>query len=354
VLPDLPRKRYETVVCAIDKATRKLCDGFMSDWQAEHGAVQALEELPDFREFSALRAKLAASRIAAAVEIVEDSEDAGVPLLVFSAHRAPIEEIGKREGWAAILGGTPADERQRIVEDFQAGKLRGVALTIAAGGVGLTLTHAATALFVDLDWVPGNNAQAEDRMVRIGQTADMIRIVRLVSDHILDRHVQALLEEKQELVAGAIERVVSYEIPAEDTADVLDETEEQWQARVAAMRDRATAREVEQARAEASSKVAAKVRDLRVRGRVLPVAFDEAHAEAIRRAGGRLAAMCDGAVTKDGAGFSKPDAFIGRWLSLTEMADLKSLQLGWAIVQKYRGQVGQLYPAAFDARTGWA
>jgi SWI/SNF-related matrix-associated actin-dependent regulator 1 of chromatin subfamily A len=78
------------------------------------------------------------------------------------------------------------------------------ALTIGAGDVGLTLTRALTVLFVDLDWVPANNRQAEDRVCRIGQEAGMVQVVRMVSDHALDRRVMEVLDRKGELERAVV------------------------------------------------------------------------------------------------------------------------------------------------------
>ena len=114
--------------------------------------------------------------------------------------------LGSREGWAFIDGSTSAADREQIVEKFQNGKLRGIALSIRAAGVGLTLTRAWKAAFVDLDWTPAGNAQAEDRLCRIGQTHEHVEIVHMVSDHPLDQRVMELLVDKSRMIDGAIEQ----------------------------------------------------------------------------------------------------------------------------------------------------
>ncbi len=184
VLPDLPAKTYQTLV--VNELPRDLArdldlaeEQYEADceaWDMERddlvgyggGGEPRRSRLPKFDQFSGLRARLAASRIEAMLEQVELSEESGEPLVVFSAHRAPIDELAKREGWRVITGDTPVAERQTTVDAFQAGDLKGVGLTIAAGGTGLTLTRANRMLFVDLDWVPANNAQAEDRCIAAG------------------------------------------------------------------------------------------------------------------------------------------------------------------------------------------
>src|SRR5262249_3326827 len=154
-------------------------------WE-EYADLLEANELPPFEKFSEARAKLAQSRIRAMLEVVGQFEQHGEPLVVFSAHRGPVGALADRAGWEVITGDTEPPRRREIVEAFQAGRLKGIALTIRAGGTGLTLTRASTALFVDLDWTPANNLQAEDRLCRIGQEAGHVRIIQMVSDHPLD------------------------------------------------------------------------------------------------------------------------------------------------------------------------
>jgi hypothetical protein len=58
-------------------------------------------------------------------------------------------------------------------------------------------------LFVDLDWTPGWNQQAEDRVCRIGQDRG-VNIVTLIADHELDRKVTALLTHKARIIEASV------------------------------------------------------------------------------------------------------------------------------------------------------
>jgi SWI/SNF-related matrix-associated actin-dependent regulator 1 of chromatin subfamily A len=237
VLKDLPAKQYQTLrINGMSKEIYKELDRLQKVWGETLGA----KKLPPFEAFSEIRAKLAAARIPAMIEHVESFEDAGEPLVVFSAHRAPVDTLGKREGWATITGDTSAAKRRDVVRSFQAGELKGIALTIAAGGEGLTLTRASNMLKVDLDWTPSMNTQAEDRLHRIGQT-NAVNIVRMVSDHDLDRHVTDLLIEKSAVIAQAVDGVATdielSKAPAPSPAiEIVEEDEAAWDARTALQR----------------------------------------------------------------------------------------------------------------------
>ena len=201
VLPDLPKKSYTTItVDSVSKTLKKKLDSVYES--VRFFLVE--NELPPFEMFSEIRADLAASRIEAMLEMVESHEEQEIPLVVFSAHRSPIDALSGRKGWETITGSTNPECRQDIVRRFHAGELYGVGLTISAGGVGLTLTKAWKTLFVDLDWTPALNSQAEDRICRIGQTKPC-EIVRMVSDHVLDIHIQKLISEKMDLFHSAID-----------------------------------------------------------------------------------------------------------------------------------------------------
>ena len=206
VLPQLPDKMYTNVAIEIDDKTGDVIKKKMNMLQKEFGSSFSTNNLPPFESFSAIRAEIARSRIPALVEYVEECEEQEVPLVVFSAHLDPLNVLRLRDGWAVIDGSTVAEDRQTIVDAFQSGKLKGVACTIKAGGVGITLTHAWKCLFVDLDWVPANNQQAEDRICRIGQQSNKVEIIRFFMNHPLDKRLLELLSEKQDLIKKTFDK----------------------------------------------------------------------------------------------------------------------------------------------------
>ena len=177
-------------------------------------AALDMNELPPIEQMSMVRALLATFKVTEMHELIETYEENDTPLVVFSAHKDPVLSAAARPGWASITGETKNEDRQRIVEDFQDGKLKGVALTVQAGGVGLTLTRAAHMLFVDLDWTPALNAQAEARIKRIGQKAAHVHYTTMVVQHPVDARVLQLLEHKTKLFRQSIDAVADeYKVP---------------------------------------------------------------------------------------------------------------------------------------------
>lgn len=178
-----------------------------TDEAATAAAIEAaLRAGSDIGEMSAARKVLALAKLPAAMQIVEACEDAGRPLIVASAHREVCEHLAKRKGWAMIAGGVGNDERTRIVADFQAGKLRGIAMTIKAGGVGLTLTAAADMVAVDLEWNPALNEQLFARIHRIGQDRPCTVTV-LRGDAWIEDRLAELLALKARMISATVDRV---------------------------------------------------------------------------------------------------------------------------------------------------
>ena len=199
VMPELPTKMWRDVPVEIDRKAILACERFVSD----NGGLERLVELLNadkipFELMSAVREALATAKIAPMLEFVSWFEEEGEPVVVFSAHRRPIETLAKRKGWAVVMGGMSEKMSDEAIRAFQAGELKGLGVTIGSGSEGITLTHAAQAVFVDLAWTPAANLQAEDRLVRIGQKRNVV-ISILHANHPLDARVTEVLHVKTKL-----------------------------------------------------------------------------------------------------------------------------------------------------------
>lgn len=205
VLPELPPMRVQTHAVSLEETRLSEIDEALPEgWEDMlEEALESTESELSIGELSRARAMLAAAKTAAAVEMAKDFGDQEEPLIFFSCHSEPLRALARLEGWELIDGTTAAEERTRIENDFQAGKIRGIAANVKAGGTSLTLTRAAHVAFVDQSWTPAENAQARDRVNRIGQTRGTI-VHLLVAEHQLDVRVAEILEQKMKLIAGAL------------------------------------------------------------------------------------------------------------------------------------------------------
>lgn len=210
VLTDLPAKSVEILDVEIDAKSIKQLDRIMVEFAASgidlEAATKAAEENQsvEFATLARARAILAIAKAASAMPLLDELAEAGEPMVVFSAHRAPVDLLGARDGWATITGDTPPAERTAIEERFQRGELVGVAGTIQAMGVAITLTRASRAIMIDAAWTPALNAQAEDRIYRIGQSR-AVQITYLRANHAIDERVFDLLRIKKSLIARTVD-----------------------------------------------------------------------------------------------------------------------------------------------------
>ena len=168
------------------------------------------------------RQALAFQKTSATLDFVRGAIEQGEKVIVFSCFDDPIRKLAKELGPAAIVltGKTPGAQRQALVDRFQQSEdVRVFLANIIAGGTGLNLTAATQVVFNDLDWVPTNHWQAEDRAYRIGQTRT-VNVSYFVARNTIDDFVHAVLEAK----AGLVHAIVEGEAIAEGLGgDVLDE-----------------------------------------------------------------------------------------------------------------------------------
>lgn len=259
-----------------------------------------------FTELAKLRHDTAVAKLPLVVDFLKEELEEVEKLLVFAHHRDVLEAIREAfPGSALVYGGMSGEDKMREVDRFQKRPdCRVFCGSITAAGVGLTLTAASLVCFAELDWVPGNVSQCEDRAHRIGQK-DCVMVKHLVLAGSLDAEMARTLVAKQQVIDAALDKVRE-EMASEPLVPLkgpppVSVTREQIE------KDAAT--------------------------------ITPAQVAAIHQALKLLAGMCDGAAKLDGAGFSKVDAGIGHSLAGTLFITAKQAALGRRLVRKYQRQM---------------
>lgn len=81
-----------------------------------------------------------------------------------------------------------------------------IVIMLQVGGIGLNLTKARKAVFLDELWVPKLNEQAEDRLHRIGaDKTQPVQIFKLIARNTIEQRIQRLLKEKRHLFDTLVE-----------------------------------------------------------------------------------------------------------------------------------------------------
>jgi SNF2 family DNA or RNA helicase len=126
----------------------------------------------------------------AVMEILEDNESE--QFVIFSQFKGPLRILRGRFGDKGITYGSyTGDDNERFRERdkrlFISGDNRVLLGTISAGGVGVDgLQHAScNVIFMDRNWSPAINEQAEDRLHRGGQTRN-VNITDIMARNTID------------------------------------------------------------------------------------------------------------------------------------------------------------------------
>lgn len=148
-----------------------------------------------------VRLSIPSSKVDDLVDLLEEMGEE--PLVVAAVSRQLIELAATRLGklkisYGLVTGAQSVYERQQSVTRFQDGKIRVILLTLGAGAEGITLTRAATMLFMQESYSEIQNAQAQDRIHRIGsEIHDGIQIIKQVTPDSIEETKLKILATKR-------------------------------------------------------------------------------------------------------------------------------------------------------------
>lgn len=152
---------------------------------------------------------LSSSKMELLGTVLEELIDNRHKALVFSQfvdHLSLVRAELMRKGIAFqyLDGQTPAPERKRAVEAFQAGQGEVFLISLKAGGAGLNLTAADYVIHLDPWWNPAVEDQASSRAHRMGQERP-VTVYRLVTQGTIEEQIMALHKTKRDLADSLLE-----------------------------------------------------------------------------------------------------------------------------------------------------
>jgi superfamily II DNA or RNA helicase len=241
VAADLPAKQEQVLEVELHPQHRKV---YQMRLQRERQKVLGLigdmnaNRFTIFRSLTLLRqlslhaglidqahASLASAKIDALLEKLGEVTGGGHRALVFSQFTGFLGKVRDRLEDKGLpycyLDGSTSD-RARVIQRFKDGDVPVFLISLKAGGFGLNLAEADYCFLLDPWWNPATEAQAVDRIHRIGQTRSVM-VYRLVSKDTIEEKVMSLKARKARLFSSVMDdgNVFSTSIKADDIRALL-------------------------------------------------------------------------------------------------------------------------------------
>lgn len=225
---DLPEKQHIPIVVELLPQQKKLyveardenqitLPGNATPMDVENALTRYLR----FKEICATTHKFTGEDHSAKLDAAEDLclevLATGKPVVVFTQFLSVGDCLEKRLDkyhvkTFQIRGETPKHLRAAVVKEWEAyrdpkTKMPAVIVVmLQVGGVGLNMTAANTAIFVDKLYVPKLNEQAEDRIHRIGaDKTQPIRIYQILAKGTVEARIETILKKKAALFSTIVD-----------------------------------------------------------------------------------------------------------------------------------------------------
>jgi SNF2 family DNA or RNA helicase len=237
VAGDLPDKQEQVIELELNPKHRKV---YQTHLQRERQKVLGLlgdlarNRFEIFRSLTLLRqasldvalidpaySKIPSTKLDAMMEQVGDIVSEGHRTLIFSQFTRFLDAARRRLAAAGIpycyLDGSTRN-RPAVLAEFKNGTAPVFLISLKAGGFGLNLTEADYCILLDPWWNPATEAQAVDRVHRIGQTRKVM-VYRLVAKDTIEEKVMALKATKAALFDSVLDGG-AFESAALSAADI--------------------------------------------------------------------------------------------------------------------------------------
>jgi len=223
VAKDLPPKQEQVIELELNPLHRKVYETHLQrERQKVLGLIDDMTKnrFEIFRSLTLLRqlsldaalvdeqyANVPSTKLDALMLQVADVVAEGHRTLIFSQFTGFLDKVRRRmeaEGIQYSYLDGKTRNRPAVISEFRSGSAPVFLISLKAGGVGLNLTEADYCILLDPWWNPATEAQAIDRIHRIGQRKNVM-VYRLVAKDTIEEKVMALKATKAKLFSSVMD-----------------------------------------------------------------------------------------------------------------------------------------------------
>lgn len=157
-------------------------------------------------ELVVLRKYLASEKVKQSIELAEQAIENGQKVIIFTNFTDSFNDLMRHFGRIAVghNGTMNGTQKQRSIDEFQNNdKVKVFVGNLISAGTAITLTEAEVVIMNDLDFVPANHAQAEDRAYRIGQE-NTVNVYYPIAQGTIDEMIYGILQKKINIINTVI------------------------------------------------------------------------------------------------------------------------------------------------------
>ena len=235
VLTELPEKRRQNIYLELPSKYRKEYIKTEKDlvWSLEQVKSNRNLQIPDvLAKLGLLRHTIGMAKVDLAGNYIKQVVEGDNKLVVFAHHRDVLDKLEETVRQAKIKyvrtdGSTANENRQKYIDTFQEDENCMVFLASSSMGMGVTLTAASNALFVERQWSPALEEQMEDRVHRIGQNNGVL-IQYMQVEKTFDEKMAKVIDSKREIMQQVLDS--NFENTRVDTEEsAIDEVLKSYQ-----------------------------------------------------------------------------------------------------------------------------
>jgi SWI/SNF-related matrix-associated actin-dependent regulator 1 of chromatin subfamily A len=199
---DLPPKIVAPYYLELDdmKAYESVFDDYL-EWAKSEG--KSLGSGRHMVELIVLRKFISLKKVEHSVELAEQAMEQGKKVIIFTNFTDSFNALMSKFGKLAVghNGKMNGTQKQNSIDQFQNNdNVKVFVGNLISAGTAITLTKAEVVIMNDLDFVPANHAQAEDRAYRIGQ-ASTVNVYYPIFENTVDTMMYEMLESKKQIIS---------------------------------------------------------------------------------------------------------------------------------------------------------